>query len=224
MTHPYQFRDRIEAGKKLAEELDSLHLRNPLVLALPRGGLPIAREVAIRLHAPLEVLIVRKIGAPYNPEYGIGAMCEDFHPLFNPAAMLSEEYYKEEIERIVADEKLELQRRINNYRGRRPLPRMVGKTVILIDDGVATGMTAAAAAKFLKNVGAEQVIIAAPVCPKGNDPLLEKYSDQIICLQRPPIFSSVGQWYLNFDQVSDAEVMNILEEFHPSQDERRDSL
>jgi putative phosphoribosyl transferase len=101
---------------------------------------------------------------------------------------------------------------------------MVGKTVILIDDGVATGMTAAAAAKFLKNVGAEQVIIAAPVCPKGNDPLLEKYSDQIICLQRPPMFSSVGQWYLNFDQVSDAEVMNILEEFHPSQDERRDSL
>lgn len=223
MTHPYQFKDREEAGKKLAEELDSLHLRDPLILALPRGGLPVAREVAIKLHAPLDVLIVRKIGAPFNPEYGIGAMSEDFHPLFNPAAMLSEGYYKEEIERIVAEEKLELQRRINNYRGGRPLPRVVGKTVILIDDGVATGITAAAAAKFLKNVGAQQVIIAAPVCPQGNDPLLEKYSDQIICLQRPPMFSAVGQWYRIFNQVSDAEVLTTLEEFHPSQDERRDS-
>jgi len=223
MTRPYQFRDRIEAGKKLAEQLDSLHLHDPLILALPRGGLPVAREVALKLRAPLDVLMVRKIGAPFNPEYGIGAMCEDFHPLFNPAAMLSEGYFKEEIERVVAEEKLELQRRINNYRGGRPLPRMVGKTVVLVDDGVATGITAAAAAKFLKNVGAEHVIIAAPVCPQGNDPLLEKYSDQIICLQRPPMFSAVGQWYRDFNQVSDAEVITILEEFHPSQDERRDS-
>lgn len=215
MQSDYLFKDRIDAGKQLAAELSNYHFEHPLILALPRGGVPVAKEVAHALKAPMDVLIVRKIGAPFNEEYGIGGMCEDFVPLFNEDARLAFAPYASEIEQIVDFEKSELKRRIKYYRGKRSMPSLLGRTVILVDDGIATGITAAAAAKYLKGLSAKEVIIASPVCPMETGKLLKQYADQVICLHRPRPFAGVGQWYRNFEQVSDGEVIKTIKEFHP---------
>jgi putative phosphoribosyl transferase len=220
MKHPYFFRNRSEAGKKLAHEILALNLQDPLVLALPRGGLPIAKEVALKLNAPLDVLIVRKIGAPFNLEYGIGAMSEDLKPLFRDDSLISNKRFSNEIKDIVQEEKQEVKRRIYHYRENRLLPRIMGRTVILVDDGIATGITAAAAAQYVWNMGPKQVIVASPVGPEVDDPLLKKFVSHVFCIYRPKTFTGVGQWYLDFSEVSDAEVMSILREFHPDGDGR----
>ena len=123
--------------------------------------------------------------------------------------------YSDEIDRIVSDEKKELKRRIEHYRGSRKLPPIEGRSIILVDDGIATGITAAAAAKYIRGKSPREIIIASPVCYSENGQMLTRYADQIICLNRPHPFSGVGQWYRDFRQVSDAEVMKILSEFHP---------
>lgn len=215
MEYLYQFNDRTEAGIKLALELAKYKFQDPLILALPRGGVPIAKEIALELKASMDVLIVRKIGAPFDQEYGIGGMAEDFFPLFNEEARRPFVAYSAEIDEIVSEEKVELKRRIAHYRGGRLLPSMKGRSVILVDDGIATGITATAAAKFIRGMNAKEVIIASPVCPREINQTLQKYADQVICLNRPSPFLGVGQWYKDFRQVSDAEVMSILREFHP---------
>lgn len=209
------FNDRNEAGKLLGEELSHYHFSDPIILALPRGGVPIAKEIALELKASMDVLVVRKIGAPFNEEYGIGGMSEDFFPLFNEQARQAFSAYTHDIDRIVRDEKIELLRRIEHYRGSRKLPLLKGRSVILVDDGIATGITAAAAARFIKGFDPKEVVIASPVCARENSPMLTQYADRIICLNRPQPFSGVGQWYRDFKQVSDAEVMKTISEFHP---------
>lgn len=215
MITQFRYTDRKHAGKVLAESLMQLKLIDPVILALPRGGVPVAQIIADALKVSLDVLIVRKIGAPFNPEYGIGAMCEDFYPLFNAGELLPFEDLTEEVKDIVQAEKIELKRRIKSYRMGRKLPEIKNKEVILVDDGLATGVSAAAAGKFLKSQGAKKVILAVPVGPQSISDLLKTYIDEIICPYRPMGFHAIGSWYLNFNQVSDEEVMAILEHYHP---------
>lgn len=215
MRRGYIFQDRAEAGQELAQVLKASNLKDPVVLALPRGGVPVAREIAIELKTSLDVLIVRKIGAPFNLEYGIGAMSEDFQPLFSPSSKIYQLDYGEEIKMIVHEEKQEALRRIRHYRGHRDLPPMKERTVIIVDDGIATGITATVGAKYLKSRGAAEIIVAVPVCPPEDDPWMLRYIDRIIALERPSGFSGVGQWYSDFSQVTDQQVLRILREFHP---------
>lgn len=215
MSTLFTYSDRVHGGKVLSELLLERHLDNPVILALPRGGVPVAREIAEALHVSLDVLIVRKIGAPFNPEYGIGALCEDLNPLFNAGELLSLEDLDEEVKQIIEEEKVELKRRVIAYRGIRKLPELKNKIVILVDDGLATGVSAAAAGRFLKMKGAKEVILAVPVGPRSVTELLTRDIDEIICPYRPPNFSAIGSWYRHFNQVSDEEVLTILRHYHP---------
>jgi putative phosphoribosyl transferase len=214
----YLFANRVEAGIQLAQELRQHQLTKPLMLALPRGGVPIAHEIFRHLGIPWEVLITRKIGAPYNPEYGIGAISEDDKPLLTPAAYLREGVVEDAVAGVISLEQEELHRRIKLYRHDRSLPDLHGRDVVLIDDGVATGITAAAAARYVSSQGAARVILAVPVGPNVDNPILTEYVDEIICLHRPADFWGVGSWYADFEQVSDQEVIHYIEEkqqLHP---------
>ena len=215
MLGNFLYRDRAHAGKVLAEILVKRELINPIILALPRGGVPIGMQIAEVLKVPLDVLIVRKIGAPFNPEYGIGAITEDFIPLMSAESLIDEEHLEEEVIAIIENEKQELIRRIQLYRGDRKLLEFKNRTIVLVDDGIATGVTAAAAGKFLKSQGAKEVILAVPVGPKTLGPLVRRNVDEIICPYTPAGFSGVGNWYQDFRQVSDEEVVYILNHFYP---------
>jgi putative phosphoribosyl transferase len=218
MIDQFRYSDRHHAGKILAAILVERQLIDPVVLALPRGGVPVANIIADTLHVPLDVLIVRKIGAPFNPEYGIGAMCEDLIPLFNAGELLPFEDLEEAVIEIVQEEKAELKRRIQHYRGGRDLPEVKNKNVILVDDGLATGVSAAAAGKFLKSKGARKIYLVVPVGPQSVSDLLRANIDEIICPYKPMGFHAIGSWYKNFDQVSDEEVMSVLRHYHPDTD------
>lgn len=218
MINEFRYSDRIHAGKILAEILRERHIKDAVILALPRGGVPVANVIAEALNTPLDVLIVRKIGAPFNPEYGIGAMCEDFEPLFNAGELLPFEDLEEEVKEIVQEEKAELKRRIQQYRRGRNLPEIKNKNVILVDDGLATGVSAAAAGKFLKSMGAKKIMLAVPVGPQSVSDLLRANIDEIICPYKPPEYHAIGSWYFNFNQISDAEVMDVLRRYHPDGD------
>ena len=208
------FQNREDAGRKLAYFLDPLHLESPVVLALPRGGVPVAAEVAKHLGTELDIVVARKLGAPEYPEFGIGAISEDELPLFSQDAQPYLLYQKRKVFEGVASEIAELRRRIARYRDAHALPPVKGRTVLLIDDGIATGVTAAAAAKFLRSLGPQKIIMAAPVGPRERNPWLEKYFDEVICLERPEGFRAVGNWYHDFTQVEDDEVARILKQFH----------
>lgn len=215
MINQFKYADRDHAGRVLGDMLLERQLKSPIIFALPRGGVPVAKIIAETLHVPLDVLIVRKIGAPFNPEYGIGAMCEDLQPLFNAGELLPFEDLEEEVREIVEEEKTELKRRIQYYRGSRELPVVKNRNIILVDDGLATGVTAAAAGKFLKSKGAKVILLAVPVGPRTVSDLLTKNIDEIMCPYRPSGFSAVGSWYQQFNQVSDQEVMDTLRHYHP---------
>ncbi len=204
------FQDRIDAGNKLALELKKHQFQNPMIVALPRGGVPVAKAVAIALHAPLEVLIVRKIGAPHHPELGVGAITENGHALFNERLMHRLHLSFDSLEDTIQRETIELQRRIKTFRSGRPFPSVKGRNVILIDDGLATGFTAAVAVKFLRANGAHRIILAVPVGASDSVRFLEQHADQVICLQTPNPFYGVGEWYRDFDQTTDHEVTSIL--------------
>lgn len=209
------FKDRTEAGKELARVLRSRAFSDPVVLALPRGGVTVAAEVARLLKAELDVVIARKIGAPGHPEYGIGAISEDEVPHFNPGILKYFDVEGAEVRDTVQEETDELRRRIRDYRRGRALPELVGKSVIVVDDGLATGVTAAAAGAYLRTLEPRELIFAAPVCPEDiAQDVIERF-DEIICLGRPRNFQAVGLWYEDFRQVEDAEVMRVLERFHP---------
>ncbi|MFI6492393.1 phosphoribosyltransferase [Streptomyces sp. NPDC050564] len=209
-----QFRDREQAGRELGEHLRILQekgtLPDPVVLALPRGGVAVAREVARALEAPLDVLVVRKIGAPFQEEYGIGAIAGDDPPLYDKRALdrlgLSEESLAEVVER----ERTELHRREERYRQGRPAPQLRGRTVILVDDGLATGSTARAALRAVRREAPERVILAVPVAsPRGADSMREE-ADEVVCLYRPGSFMAVGEWYEDFAQLTDDDVLDAL--------------
>ncbi len=207
------FEDRREAGRRLAEALTKRkNLTRPvLVLGIPRGGVVIADEVAEAMSAPLDVVIVRKIRAPYQPELGIGAVVDgDNISIINEelvrALGVSADYLNSEI----ACQRKEIDRRLQIYRGDRPAPDVTGKTVIVIDDGIATGYTFRAALEGLRRRNPARLIAAAPVAARSSVDMLGPFADEMICLSTPVSFFSVGTWYRDFDQVEDEEAVAIL--------------
>lgn len=205
-----RFADRRDAGRRLGERLLPFAYENPLVIGLPRGGVPVAREVALALHAPLDFLAVRKLGAPHNPEYGIGAVAEGGVRLIDPEAVAILGLRNGVVDQIAARETAELERRAELYRDDRPRLGVGGHTVIVVDDGVATGVTDSAALRALRRMGPRRLVLAVPVCPPDSARRLREEADEVICLQQPPRFLGVGQFYEDFSQVSDEEVVSTL--------------
>jgi predicted phosphoribosyltransferase len=206
-----RFADRREAGRRLAEQLLPLADESPVVVGLPRGGVPVADEVAMVLGAPLEILAVRKLGAPHNPEYGIGAIAEDGTRIFDPEALAVLGIENSVLDAIVCRETEELRRRVLAYRGDRLPLRLKGRTVIVVDDGVATGVTDTAALRAICHRGPQRLILAVPVCAPDALARLREEADEVICLIAPQQLRGVGQWYRDFSQVSDQEVIAVLD-------------
>ncbi|MGE5527293.1 MAG: phosphoribosyltransferase family protein [Methanosarcina sp.] len=204
------FVNRREAGHRLGAALERYRDQAPVVVALPRGGVPVAYEVAAALAAPLDVLLVRKLGAPSQPEYGIGAIAEGGVAFVRRDEVELVGISKAELDEVVARESAELERRQQLYRGERePLP-VEGRTVILVDDGIATGGTAIVAARALRERGAGAVVLAVPVAPPGARRRLAADFDEVVCLEEPHGFFGVGQFYADFGQVADEEVCELL--------------
>jgi predicted phosphoribosyltransferase/alpha-beta hydrolase superfamily lysophospholipase len=204
------FRDRRDAGRRLAERLEYLRDADPVVIGLPRGGIPVAYEIAAALGAPLDVAIVRKLGAPFQPEYAIGAIGEEDVAFLNPDAVGILGLGDGELEHLISRERDELERRRRLYRGNDPPLPVRGRTVILVDDGIATGASAAAAARILRRRGAARVVLAVPVGPPGAGARFGDEVDDFICLEAPEDFFAVGSCYEHFGQTSDEEVEQLL--------------
>lgn len=208
-----QFKDRREAGRKLAVALERHRADNPVILALPRGGVPVAYEVAEALGAPLDVIFVRKIGAPGHPEYGIGAVVDGADPqvVLNDSALQvvhpSVDYIQDEQRKQLA----EIERRRALYRhGREPIP-IKGRTVIVVDDGIATGGTVKAVLKALSQTGAGYIVLAVPVAPDRVLAELSELANEIVCLATPVPFHAVSLHYRDFNQTTDEEVIDLLD-------------
>ncbi|WP_456401788.1 phosphoribosyltransferase [Hydrogenimonas sp.] len=208
------FKDRFEAGERLAERLEKMGpFEKPIVLALPRGGVPVAYRVAKRLHAPLDVIIVRKLGAPFNEEFAIGALVEGEPEriVLNEEAVYRLGVGKEYLDRVVAKEREELHRRQKMYRGEEnPIEHLSGRTVILIDDGIATGYTMKAALAAIREQHPAQIVVAVPVAPPDTLGEMERLADKVVVLETPEPFWAVGAHYERFDQTSDEEVIDLL--------------
>ncbi|QGV77890.1 phosphoribosyltransferase [Streptomyces ficellus] len=213
-----RFQDRREAGRALAARLVERQrqgrLEDPVVLALPRGGVPVADEIAGALGAPLDVLVVRKIGAPYNPEVGIGALVGDHPPVFDERALAILGLTPERLRAGIDAERAELRRREELYRGGRPAPDVAGRTALVVDDGLATGATARAALRAVRTAAPARVLLAVPVCSGQALTALRGEADEIVHLYQPPHFEAVGQWYDDFAQLTDDEVVRTLSAAH----------
>jgi predicted phosphoribosyltransferase len=205
------FANRTEAGRLLAEQLKTYSsLNDVVVLGLPRGGVPVAYEVAKHLHVPLDVFIVRKLGVPGFEELAAGAIASGGVRVLNEDVVRAIPYAAEAIEAVTAKETAELQRREQIYREGRPAPELSGKIVILVDDGVATGATMRAAVKALRERSAAKIVMAVPVAPPDTCEELAQETDEAICLTTPPFFQAVGQYYEDFSQTSDGDVRELL--------------
>jgi putative phosphoribosyl transferase len=206
-----RFRDRRDAGRQLAARLEREVLHQPLVLALPRGGVPVAAEIASTLRAPLDVLVVRKVGAPHHREFGIGAVAEGDVTVRDEAALRAVGVTIEQFDGLADEERRELARRVDRYRPDRPLPHVADHDVILVDDGLATGVTAQAAIASVRAAGARRVLLVAPVAAADTAARLGELAE-VVCLATPKRFMAVGEWYDDFDQTGDAEVLRLLTE------------
>ncbi len=207
------FANRKEAGRLLALRLESLREQDPLVIALPRGGLPVAAEIAKRLDADFDIVLVRKIGAPVQPELALGAIVDGDPPVlsWNEDVIAHLRVTRTEIDAIVAAERAEIERRRKTYLGgRRPISPD-GRLVILVDDGIATGATARTALRALRQQGASRVILAVPVAPPDVVKALQREADDVYCLESPDRFGSVGAHYRDFHQLDDAEAIAIID-------------
>ncbi len=218
-SDPIVFSSRVEAGRMLAAALSSYKGKDVVVLGIPRGRLPVAREVADALQAPLDIVVVRKLGAPGQPELGIGAVVDGDHPraIFNQEVIESlgveDDYINREIERQLK----EIKRREIAYRGGEPPVALAGKTVIVVDDGIATGSSVRAALRGVRRAKPRQVILAVPVAPAETLEALRHDADKIVGLETPQDFYAVGQFYRDFHQVSDDEIKRILAASHPTE-------
>ncbi|WP_343233628.1 phosphoribosyltransferase family protein [Streptomonospora sp. PA3] len=204
------FRDRDDAGEQLAERVRELGLRDPVVLALPRGGVPVGAVVAERLGAPLDVTVVRKIAVPDFPETAVGAVTAEGAPIMNPKLSRMVRADQDELARSAEEERAEARRRVAAYRGDRPAPQVAGRDVVVVDDGLATGMSARAALSSLAEQGAASVTLAVPVCSPDAARDLEDVCDRVVCVLSPPQFQAVSLWYERFPQIDDTEVQELL--------------
>src|SRR5437016_5051891 len=218
------FPNRTEAGRLLAKKLVKYAGRDDvIVLGLPRGGVPVAFEVAQRLGAPLDVFIVRKLGVPGFEELAVGAIASGGVRVLNEDVMRALPNAVDIIEAVTAKETAELQRREQSYRDGRPAPELAGKTIILVDDGLATGATMRAAVKALRQRGAAKIVVAVPVGPPDTCREFEDEADEVICASAPEFFQAVGQYYEDFSQTSDEEVRELLARAAQSQSGDRGS-
>jgi predicted phosphoribosyltransferase len=205
------FKNRTDAGRQLADVLHDLDVEADVVLAIPRGGLPVGRAVADRLESPLDIVSARKLGAPWNPELAIGAVASDGTVWLNEPLIddleIEDAYVRDRIEHEheAAAEKIE------RYRGDRPPLELRGKRVLVVDDGVATGATTIACLRQIKNAGAERVVLAVPVAPPDTVERLRTEADGVVCVETPSNFGAIGQFYESFEQVSDDEARAYLE-------------
>ncbi len=207
------FNDRREAGKQLVESLTEWAGRDDvIVLALPRGGVPVAFEVAKALHAPLDLMLVRKLGLPGHEELALGAIALPGIRVFNHDVIRSFGVPEEAIDAIIEKEEAELERRNRAYRSGLPQPDLKGRTVILVDDGMATGANMRAAVSAVEQQSPAQIVVAVPVCSIDARDHLARRANIVVCLQAPELFFGVGQAYENFDQTTDEEVLSLLSE------------
>lgn len=208
-----RFIDRRDAGRQLAQRVAAMKLDKPIVYALPRGGVPVAAEIAAVLHAPLDLVLVRKIGAPMQPELAVGAIVDGETPelVINHDIARHTGATQEYIDEACARELAEIERRRMRYLGNRPRPDPKGRTVIVVDDGIATGATAIAALRALGKRGAARRIVAVPVAPPDTVERLQAEADEVICLMQPLDFWGISGFYLDFHQLEDEEVTSALE-------------
>jgi predicted phosphoribosyltransferase len=204
------FTDRAQAGRLLAKSLLCFEGSHPVVLGLPRGGVPVAAQVASELHAPLDIIVVRKLGLPGHPEYAMGAIGEADVRYVDWEVVSAFRVSASQLARVVEDEQEELRRRAIMYRADRSRVDLQGRTVLIVDDGIATGSTALAAVRVARALGAQTVVVATPVAPTDTVARLRRVADEVVVLETPLPFYAVGQAYLEFDETSDGEVRRLL--------------
>jgi putative phosphoribosyl transferase len=221
MFEDHRFKNRAQAGKLLAQRLSAYaHRADVIVLALPRGGVPVAYAVAGALGAELDLLIVRKLGLPRHEEYAMGAIGSGGVLVLQPGVPGLMGVTQQQVDAVIAREQAEIGRRERQYRGARPPVQLRGRTVILVDDGIATGSTMQAAVLLARKQGAGKIVVAVPVAPPETIAVLAPQVDDLVCLQEPLMFRAVSQWYREFDQTSDDEVQDLLAMAWRSQDGR----
>ena len=205
------YKDRLHAGRVLGDAALEFEAEDPLVLAIPRGGVVVGREVAARIGAPLDVVMAKKIGAPFNPEFAIAAVDPDGEILFSPDVSWAglREYVLEQAE----GKRQELRENLMRFRSGRTEKPIKGRTVFLVDDGLATGLTAMAALRYIRRHDPKSIILAVPVAPQDSIQNVGAWADKVICPLKPRHFYAVGEWYDSFEQVDDQEVIDVLEEF-----------
>ena len=204
------FANRVDAGRRLVAKLEHLRGRSAVVLGLPRGGVPVALEVARALKAPLDVIVVRKLGVPIQPELAMGAIGEGGVRVINDDVVRLAHVSLSELAEVESRERIELDRRVSRFRGHRPRQPLTGRTAIIIDDGIATGSTARAACQVARAQGATWIVLAVPVAPPDWVDRLSTGTDELVCLDTPRSFRSVGEFYVDFSPTTDDEVVECL--------------
>jgi predicted phosphoribosyltransferase len=208
--HGTPFADRTAAGRELGLRLARMQLRDPVVLGLARGGVVVAAEVARLLRADLDVMVVRKLGHPRRPEMGLGALAEDGDPVYDETGLARALLSHGDLAEVAATERAECKRRVELYRADRPATDVFGRTVVLVDDGIATGVSARAALRWLRTRGPARLVLASPVASRAALDRLRTEADEIVTLQVPDRFGAVSSWYRQFDQTPDEVVSQLL--------------
>lgn len=216
MDGTFIFQDREDAGRRLAERLKNLELRDPVVLGIPRGGVIIAAALARELGGELDVILVRKLRAPAQPELAIGAISEEGDVMLNPFAEMVPGFSDDYVQGERQERLEELSQRAELFREVRPPAQLTGRSVILTDDGIATGSTMLAAIEVVRSKNPHEIILAVPVAPPDRLEEIARHCDRTICLQTPASFIAIGQFYEQFEQVEDDEVRELLREFAPA--------